>query len=341
MLCGDANDITYNMKEGVMSNAIDFSKEEMLEELTQVLLDYTMQLRRIYSGNNINLFGVDVNLPSNEEDIRAEKRNILNFPFGHWMAEAYDYAVHGIMTEDLETDWEVIEEDYFSFIEDVNKSIFFEKNTASGRKFDKCMKVLELSKARALIDFGSFIPLDHSQHAFNHIQISDMAILAGLDERSIRNMTNQNHKNYLKTEKIGNKTYISIDVALEWLVKRGFKKTVMIKKNIDRDIEKFGFLTTVDLAEFFVDNAENMSIPKNKEGKYCFRDIKVTEYVNETIDELFQSKFTFNFDMLTKVADELAINKVHFMKSCFKLHQEVETTELMNKIKNIANEGNA
>lgn len=324
-----------------MSNVIDFSKEEMLEELTQVLLDYTMQLRRIYRGNNINLFGVDVTLPSNEEDIRAEEKNILNFPFGHWMAEAYDYAVHGIMTEDLETDWEVLDENYFSFIDDVNESIFFEKNTVYGRKFDKCMKIVELSKARALLDFGSLIPLDHSQHAFNHIQISDIAILAGLDERSIRNMTNKNHKNYLRTEKIGSKTYISIDVALEWLVKRGFKKTVMVKKNIDRDIDKFGFLTTLDLAKFLVDNAENMSIPKDKEGKYCFSDLSATEYFNEIIAGLFQSKLTFDFDMLAKVADELAINKVDFMKSCFKLYQEVETTELMNKINNIANEGNA
>ena len=324
-----------------MSNAIDFSKEEMLEELTQVLLDYTIQLRRIYSGNNVNLFGFDANLPSNEEDIRAEERNILNFPIGLWMAEAYDYAVHGIITEDLENDWEVLEEDYFSFIEDVNESIFFEKNTVYGRKFDKCMKIVELSKARALLDFGSFITLDNSQNAFNYIQISDMAILAGLDERSIRNMTNQNHKNYLKTEKVGSKTYISIDVALEWLLKRGFKKTVMVKKNIDRDIEKFGFLTIVDLAKFIADNADYIKIPKDQEGKYCFRDIKVTNYVNEMVFGCFQSKFIFNFDMLTKVADELSINKVHFMKSCFKLHQEVEMTELMNKIKNIVNKGNA
>ncbi len=324
-----------------MSNAIDFSKEEMLEELTQVLLDYTIQLRRIYSGNNVNLFGFDANLPSNEEDIRAEERNILNFPIGLWMAEAYDYAVHGIITEDLENDWEVLEEDYFSFIEDVNESIFFEKNTVYGRKFDKCMKIVELSKARALLDFGSFITLDNSQNAFNYIQISDMAILAGLDERSIRNMTNQNHKNYLKTEKVGSKTYISIDVALEWLLKRGFKKTVMVKKNIDRDIEKFGFLTIVDFAKFIADNADYIKIPKDQEGKYCFRDIKVTNYVNEMVFGCFQSKFIFNFDMLTKVADELSINKVHFMKSCFKLHQEVEMTELMNKIKNIVNKGNA
>ncbi|TIC78493.1 hypothetical protein [Crenobacter intestini] len=322
-----------------MSNAIDFSKEEMLEELLNALVDYESQRNRIFEGNTWRnkkeIFGTSLD---DEPDMQKIYFNYHQSTAYAWMSSAYDYAVNGIMDESLDRDWEVLEDDYFSYISDINQSLFFERNNSNGVNLKKCMKIINLARARYWLDFGKLDFSADDKHAVNYIDISNIAVLSGLDERTIRNMTNPKNKNHLKTEKKGNKTYISIEVAKEWLANRGFKKTVMAKANTHRDLEKFGFRSVYDLAQFLEDTSEHNGIKKNEHGHYKFSSNAVSKYVGDIIEckkmreNETEEKFIFDFDILKAAAEELAVNKVHFLDSCFKLHQECEKVNYSKKL---------
>lgn len=61
---------------------------------------------------------------------------------------------------------------------------------------------------------------------FGNLTIADIALLANMDERSVRNAANPRLPNPLRTQQVGSRTLVSPEDALEWLRRRrGFTPT--------------------------------------------------------------------------------------------------------------------
>jgi hypothetical protein len=95
-----------------------------------------------------------------------------------------------------------------------------------------------------------------------YVQLKDVALLAGIDEKTARNLANPKASNRLVTEKWKGRTLVAIDVARDWLIQRGYQDTVEFDSMLDRDLEKRGFWSLADLGEYVRGHREksNMTI---------------------------------------------------------------------------------
>jgi DNA-binding transcriptional regulator YiaG len=85
---------------------------------------------------------------------------------------------------------------------------------------------------------------------YNHITLADLALLAGVDEKTLRNLASPKQTNRLQTVNIDGRAYVSLNVARPWLETRGFVPTVNEDQRPERDFNRDGFLSSLDLADY-------------------------------------------------------------------------------------------
>lgn len=115
--------------------------------------------------------------------------------------------------------------------------------------------VVRVAKARWILDEGSGADMNEAGEwsRLGALTLSDVALLANMDEKSVRNAANPKHKNYLKTFNHGARTYVDVDDAKAWLQhRRGFKPTVIVDKLAERDLTKTGFFSEQDFSSYLV-----------------------------------------------------------------------------------------
>lgn len=82
---------------------------------------------------------------------------------------------------------------------------------------------------------------DDGDVAMNHMQLRDVTLLAGIDEKTARTLATPKAKNRLITTNWKGRAHVEIGFASEWLKNRGFKETVEVVSTLDRDLNKVGF----------------------------------------------------------------------------------------------------
>lgn len=93
------------------------------------------------------------------------------------------------------------------------------------------------------------------------LTIADVALLANMDERSVRNAANPRLRNPLKTQQVGARTLVSPEDALEWLSRRrGFTPTQHTDLHAHRP-QEFDIELPEDVVQALLQKAASSGMP--------------------------------------------------------------------------------
>ena len=218
-----------------------FSKDVLLQDFASGLRVFSSELTRLMGHAR-----VDAMLAP--EDTADSKPFALAFirelPAGGILEDAYDFAFNGRLR--FGEFWEELQE-----IEGM-ASIFaglrrFTANESSSA-FELCERTIRTAAKRSLLD-GS-ITFTSRGSLPNHIALADLALLAGVDDKTLRNLASSKQPHRLATVNIDGRTFVSLNVARPWLEARGFTPTVNEDQRPERNFDRDPFLSTLDLAEY-------------------------------------------------------------------------------------------
>jgi ribosome-binding protein aMBF1 (putative translation factor) len=313
-----------------MTNSPLFSKQELMTEVRNVLFALSRELGRIYTSSTApRLMGFTKEVcPSSDamHEALREEVNIDQFAVSSYMGDLYDYAMLGILHADLRDDWEIVEEDIKGFFNGLRDFPLL-SNNADDYSLDKSLQVIELSCLRMALDEGGYCVLEDGTTLWGHIALKDLAYLAGIDEKSIRNMATPKAKNPLKTVKHGSRTFVKFEVAKEWLRQRGFKETEYRSRNSERDISITGFLSSTDLGAYVREMRERAELTVSELASRVEKPDAA-----EKISRLEQGVWDFDVSFLKELAQSLNLNVRPFVMATLQLHQRDEAAKIERQL---------
>jgi len=199
---------------------MSFTKTEMQEELFEFLSQF---------GKDIaDLYGI--------EDLTwTERRKIEESPIWQAVSEMYDYGILGVPSEDLHPEGHIAGmhgnvERFFRAMDTMPMRFFLEQRRTSVPRLT--LLAVQTAVARMVLDDG-WRYTDYSTEGtglglgnMNHLTIAEVAMLAQMDERSVRNAANPKLPEPLKTTPVGKRSLVTPKDARRWLEgRKGFIPT--------------------------------------------------------------------------------------------------------------------
>lgn len=197
-----------------------FSKSEMQKELLEFLA--------LFGKDIASLYGI-------EGHELTESETIQESPAWKAVSEMYDYGVMGRPTGDL-VPGNIINgrhaqiETFLRAMDTPPMRIYLEESDNTPPRL--AIRAVQSAVARMVLDGGDrytdFEAGDYEviEADAHYLTIAEMALLANMDERSVRNATNPKLPDPLKTEKIGKRSLVNREEGRRWLASRkGFVPT--------------------------------------------------------------------------------------------------------------------
>lgn len=307
------------------------SKDEFLRDLRAVLYILAKELNRIYGGTNRlvlanHITGKIAKEFDGDPEQDAAKLDISDMPVTHYMEMLYDFAIEARLDKQLDDEWMTVDEDIEGFFRGLENFPLIENN-ADYFPLNSCLQILDLCRARRVLDNRGFVIGEDGDCAFNYMQLKDVALLAGIDEKTARNLAHPEAKNRLITTNWKGRTLVEINFAREWLKKRGFRETVTYDSQLDRDLSQVGFWSLIALGNFvrghrerhgwsINDLAERAGIYKKKHW------LKTVEAGSATFDQ----------ESLTALAKALGIEIKPFVLAALEIIQENQIARVKSEL---------
>lgn len=193
------------------------SKDEVLHELGFFMEEFSKSVQRMY-GDAVQF-----------SSAKAFQSSHL------WRAveAACDFGLHGIESQLTHAEGGVYEElaDAELFVTAMctpQMELYLQED--EGSPPSKVLLAIQLAVARIVLEGGSrytdLYTLDGGPPAFDCLTIREIALLADMDERSVRNAANPAAANPLKTISVGKRTMVEVEEARRWLAgRKGFVPT--------------------------------------------------------------------------------------------------------------------
>jgi hypothetical protein len=190
------------------------------------------------------------------EDLGLTYDDIKDTDFAKYVEAMYLYGCHGILDESVEAmDYETVFTWTAAILNDATESRYIDEWETYGAQGSgsaaNCFLVAELANARRILEghghFYYFHGKDGESTDSDVLDVRQMALLAGMEEMSIRAAANPNRPNRLVKIDIPNQTRFSIEEAKKWLQARG--RYVPITRQWvggDVDLAKRPFAHTLD-----------------------------------------------------------------------------------------------
>lgn len=318
-----------------MTKPLAITKEKLLQDLQVVLFTVIHQFDRVYGGANSLAL---VNRQTGKEVLRFDGSDtndarlpiIEDMEITAHLLRIYDYAVEGLLDKQQAEDFITVFEDVIGFIEGLEHFPLIENN-AEHFPLNTITAILKIFYARHALDFHGYVMGDDGSTTFSYIQLKDVAVLAGIDEKTARNLAGPKAKNRLLTENWNGRTLVEKSFARQWLVQRGFKDTVEVDSSLDRDLEKRGFWSLKDLGDYVRGHRERLGASLDELTKKT-KDYGMID--TEWLQELESGQTTFHKDKLSALAKALCISERSFVLSVLKVTQVVQIQEVTAQLDN-------
>jgi hypothetical protein len=160
--------------------------------------------------------------------------DIQETAFAQYLENMYQYAYFGVLDESLEpVEYETGYTWMAALLYDMNRSMFMVEWESYGgdgqHSATRCLAVAELANARLVLEgkegfshFGGASQReDDANSRVDALTIHQMALLAGMEEMSIRAAANPKRANPLPTFSEDGRTRIAIEAAKTWLQSKG------------------------------------------------------------------------------------------------------------------------
>jgi hypothetical protein len=322
------------------------TKEEFIRDLRIVLYSTIYDFNKIYIGNgrlalvdcktNIVIEHFDTSLGYPLDTSIIDKFDISEMEVTRYMLWLYDYVTEGRLEKRLTEEWEILDEDIDGFFRGLESFPLIENNTlfdtAECFPIHSILHVLNVSKARRMLDFGSYVlgAIKEFSSIPNHMQLRDVALLAGIDEKTARNLANPKAKNRLVTQNWEGRTIIENSVAEEWLKNRGYITTVIHDSELERDLSQIGFWSMSSLADYVRGHREKLGLDITQvatRAEFSADDI-------EWLTQLENESCTFNMDRMMRLAKVIEIDAKSFVVAALQMIQVNELRNIELKLNN-------
>jgi hypothetical protein len=191
-----------------------FTKTEMQEELFNFMSQFGRDIARLYGDL---------------EHAWTAREAIYESPLWKAASDMYDYGVTGTPSGDLYPGGHIYGvygnlERFLRGIDTPNMRLFLEESDNSPPHLT--MLAAQTAVARMVLDDGwrhtDYGSLDNGvlKGDMSHLTLAEVALLANMDERSVRNAANPKLTNPLKTEQVGQRSLVRPDEARRWLAGR-------------------------------------------------------------------------------------------------------------------------
>jgi hypothetical protein len=243
---------------------MSFSKSKMQGELFRFL----------------NLFGEDIARLYGVDSDWASQQFIQGSPILAAVGEMYDYGVMGTPTGDLLPGARLNGahahiELFLRGMDTPNMRIYLDERDNTPPHL--AMLTVQSVVARIVLDGGD----RHTDYGageygaregdMNHLTLAEVALLANMDERSVRNAANPKLPDPLKTEQVGKRSLVSPEEARRWLAgRKGYIPTKEGEDHVAQHTPKFNI-------ELTKENMEIIERAANKAG------ISVEAYFNKLL----------------------------------------------------------
>lgn len=305
------------------------TKGQMIRDLQIVMYTVIQQFDRVYGGTNTLAL---VNRQTGKEVLRfnspeaddTHALDIEDMEISQHMDRIYDYAIEGRLDKQLVNDFITVDEDVIGFIEGLEQFPLIENN-AEHFPLNILIEILKVFRARRVLDFHGYVIGDDGSTTFSHIQLKDVAVLAGIDEKTARNLANPKAKNRLVTENWNGRTLVEKDFARQWLIQRGFKDTVEFDSSLDRDLEKCGFWTLHDLGEYVRGHREKAGLGLDELAAKAADGVLIE---SAWLQALEAGQARFDTEQVKALAAALGLPKRPFVLSVLKITQSAQLQDL-------------
>lgn len=251
----------------------------------------------------------------------------------------YDYGLLGIrnmlpLGEGGSNEWTFA---YGLIWDAANSFLIFENTNGTGVTTMKCLHAARAFFARHILDGQkrTFLPENEANDPADMLTIREVAILSGLDERTVRNATNKNAVNRLDTATVESSIYIPRESAQEWLsTKRGFIPS-RIGNQLPKSVVLNGpFSGAIEAGNYIRTTRESFNLTQND----------LIEKANLTLDPdwvnaLEDGQISGDETELTAIGNALGLNGKLFALRVIEACQKDGLAKLQNRISSLDNEG--
>ncbi|MDO9050867.1 MAG: hypothetical protein Q7U70_05200 [Methylotenera sp.] len=242
-----------------------FSKEDMQSELLEFMKGFAAGVERLYGVH--------------EAAILSNPLLISNSTLWNALGNMYDYGVLGIpvigLGDDPLIDGMYADAEVFlnCIATNAMEPYLYEDNVGYP---NLSIKTARMAVARVVLEGGErYTDYGAGEYGlgngdWGYLTLSEIALLADMDERSVRNAANPKVNDPLITETVGKRSLVTPQEAKRWLAgRKGFTPT-----QLGRDIKKQVATKTIDLPS---DIAEQLSIKAEQAG------LSVAEFIKTVI----------------------------------------------------------
>ena len=235
-----------------------FTKSEMQHELLKFMSLLGQHVAALYGAR---------------DPAWANEDAITQSPVWNAMGELYDYGVMGIPTGDLVPGNRINGihahvEMFLRAFDTARAKIFLEAGDNEAPRL--CLFTVQIAVARMVLDGGErYTDYGASEHGIlqgdtGYLTFSEIAMLANMDERSVRNAANPKLSNTLKTELKGTRSLVNIEEAGRWLAgRKGFTPTKPYEGPPVNRAEEHDVYVTVDEILTISEIAKKMGMPES------------------------------------------------------------------------------
>lgn len=245
-----------------------FSKSKMQEELFRFLDLFGKDIARLYGVNSE----------------WTDQEFIQNSPILAAVSEMYDYGVTGTPTEDFLPGARLNGahariEMFLRGMDTPHMRIYLEATDNTLPRL--AMLAVQSAVARVVLDGGDrYTDFGAGEHGmgkgdYGHLTLAEVALLANMDERSVRNAANPKLPDPLKTEPVGKRSLVSPEEARRWLAgRKGYIPTKECEGRVAQRPPEYDIELTEEMVEIIEREAKKAGISFGE----CFKKMLVKTY---------------------------------------------------------------
>jgi hypothetical protein len=197
-------------------------------------------------------------VPSVDARHYSPAQSLLESQGARLLDEAFEYGFNGRLTYWLD-EW--LSDDLSRWTDRFMSLSDFVSREHGGGHFDKCIRTLRIASLRdVFMPETSSVNFVRAGLITGHIHLCELALLAGIEEKTIRNFAVKGHKQYIETVKIDKRPYVKVSDALAWLERRGFAPTFLDDASNGRDLSSYPFYSRFDLARYVKLRRESLTL---------------------------------------------------------------------------------
>lgn len=223
---------------------MSFSKAEMQEELLKFLSLFGKEIASLYGASNCDW---------------AKNETLQESPIWAALSDLYDYGVTGTPIGELLPGAQLNGvhaniERLLRGLDAPNMRLYLEEHGNTPPRL--AALAVQSAVARIVLDGGDrYTDFGAGEHGIGkgdlgYLTLAEVALLAKMDERSVRNAANPKLADPLKTEQVGKRSLVSPKEARRWLAgRKGYIPTKECDGRIAQRVPEYGIELTEEIVE--------------------------------------------------------------------------------------------